>query len=305
MPRLLDCTASDLGAMTKDELLLALRDSEGRVLVCETVTAVDPMLASITNAELVSAMGADIVLLNLFDVTAPAIMGLPDGTPPEEVVRALKRLTGRLVGVNLEPVDRRHAEQIGATASLPQGRLATPENAKRAAELGVDLIVLTGNPGAGVSNEAIASTLTAIKDAVGESVILVAGKMHAAGVATDGLLLGRGDVDSFVAAGADVILFPAPGTVPGFTVETVRDLVLHAKRAGALSMTAIGTSQEGADEATVRQLALMAKMTGADLHHLGDAGYGGAALPENILAYSIAIRGRRHTYVRMARSVNR
>lgn len=70
-------------------------------------------------------------------------------------------------------------------------------------------------------------------------------------------------------------------------------------------MTAIGTSQEGADTHTIRQIALMSKMAGADLHHIGDTGYMGIALPENILAYSIVIRGVRHTYARVARSINR
>lgn len=70
-------------------------------------------------------------------------------------------------------------------------------------------------------------------------------------------------------------------------------------------MTTIGTSQEGADAETIREIALLCKMTGTDLHHIGDAGYPGIAVPENILRYSLAIRGRRHTYRRMARSVNR
>jgi len=70
-------------------------------------------------------------------------------------------------------------------------------------------------------------------------------------------------------------------------------------------MTAIGTSQEGADKSTVRQIALMCKMAGTDLHHIGDTGYVGMAIPENILTYSIAIRGIRHTYTRIASSVNR
>jgi hypothetical protein len=50
---------------------------------------------------------------------------------------------------------------------------------------------------------------------------------------------------------------------------------------------------------------LMSKMTGADILHIGDAGYSGMANPENILAFSLAIRGRRHTYRRMAVSINR
>ena len=109
----------------------------------------------------------------------------------------------------------------------------------------------------------------------------------------------------FVDAGADIILLPAPGTVPGITMDYVRELVSYAHSLGALTITAIGTSQEGADTDTIKQIALMCKMTGTDIHHLGDAGYGGMALPENIMAYSIAVRGIRHTYHRMADSINR
>ena len=46
-------------------------------------------------------------------------------------------------------------------------------------------------------------------------------------------------------------------------------------------------------------------MTGTDMHHLGDAGYGGMALPENSLEYGKVIRGVRHTYHRMAASIRR
>jgi hypothetical protein len=88
-------------------------------------------------------------------------------------------------------------------------------------------------------------------------------------------------------------------------MEMVKGLVDEAHRLGALTMTTIGTSQEGADQQTIRQIALMNKMTGTDLHHLGDAGYTGVTVPENIMAYSMTIRGRRHTYMRMARSINR
>ena len=98
---------------------------------------------------------------------------------------------------------------------------------------------------------------------------------------------------------------PAPGTVPGLTMEYIKELVGYAHSLGCLTITAIGTSQEGADVATIRQIALMCKMTGTDIHHLGDSGYGGMALPENIQAYSVVIRGIRHTYRRMASSINR
>ena len=65
-------------------------------------------------------------------------------------------------------------------------------------------------------------------------------------------------------------------------------------------MTCIGTSQEGSDTGTIRRIVLECKMAGTDIHHIGDSGYMGMALAENIFAYSVAIRGVRHTYRRMA-----
>ena len=65
---------------------------------------------------------------------------------------------------------------------LTSGRCATVENAKKAADMGVDMIILTGNPGIGVENQAIIHALTQLKEAVGDRVILTAGKMHASGI---------------------------------------------------------------------------------------------------------------------------
>ena len=308
MKRILDCQSSDFSKMTRQELLDAIAGSEGRTIACETIGAITPMLGDITNAEFVTAMGADILLLNLFDVQNPKILGLPK-TEPENVIRKLKELTGRPIGINLEPVEQVLSSEDPEENmwAMTGGRKATMENAKKAVDMGVNFILLTGNPGIGVTNEAIVQTLRLYKDSFGDKLILAAGKMHASGILTEGAekILTREDVAAFAAAGADIILLPAPGTVPGITMEYVRELVNYAHSLGCLTITAIGTSQEGADVATIRQIALMCKMTGTDIHHLGDAGYGGMALPENIQAYSIAVRGIRHTYRRMAGSVNR
>ena len=304
MKRILDCKASDFLNANAKELLQSIAASEGRTVACETIGAIQPMLGEITNAEFAAAMGADILLLNMFDVQKPVIRGLPQ-CPPEDTIRMLKKLTGRPVGINLEPV-----EQVGEVEemwAMTEGRKATVANARRAADMSVNFILLTGNPGVGVTNEAILQTLKAYKREVGDRIILAAGKMHASGVIGEGAekIITREDIAAFAEAGADIILMPAPGTVPGITMEYIRGLVSFAHSLGCLTITAIGTSQEGADVATIRQIALMAKMTGTDIHHLGDTGYGGMALPENIQAYSIAIRGIRHTYRRMAASVNR
>lgn len=304
--RMLDCYASDFRGFTKEDLLESILKSEGRVIACETIGTLQPMLGNVTNAEFAAAMGADILLLNMFDVMRPVINGLPE-TEPENTVALLKKLTGRPVGINLEPVEEGEEGETDPMWKMSPGRRATVENAKRAARIGVDMILLTGNPGMGVSNPAIIETLKRYREAVGDQIVLAAGKMHAAGILSEAAenIMTKEDVESFVEAGADIILLPAPGTVPGITVEYARELVACAHSLGALTITAIGTSQEGADTDTIKRLALMCKMTGTDIHHLGDAGYGGMSLPENIFAYSTAVRGIRHTYHRMAASVER
>lgn len=305
LKRLIDTTVRELTSYNKAELLTAISDSEGRTLAAETIGTVTPMLVNITNAEFVASLGADLIMLNIFDVNDPIIQGLPQ-TSPEDTIREVKRLTGRMVAINLEPAVIKDGQEESVW-NLTTGRQATVENARKAADMGVDMIVLTGNPGVGVDNEAIIQSLSRLKEAVGDRVILTAGKMHASGIISEAgeKILTEKDVEAFVDAGADVILLPAPGTVPGITMEYAGNLIRKAHEKGALAMTTIGTSQEGADEATVRQIALMCKMAGADIHHIGDSGYMGMALPENITAYSVAIRGKRHTYRRMAMSLLR
>ena len=308
MKRMLDCQGSDFREISREALLSAIAGAEGRTIACETIGSIIPMLGDITNAEFAAAMGADILLLNMFDVQHPVIRGLPK-TEPENVVHKLKELTGRPIGINLEPVEQVLSSEDPEENmwAMTAGRKATLENARKAADMGVNFILLTGNPGIGVTNTAIVQTLELYKKELGDRLILAAGKMHASGILTEGAekIITKDDIKAFREAGADIILLPAPGTVPGISMEYIRELISYAHSLGCLTITAIGTSQEGADVATIRQIALMCKMAGTDIHHLGDSGYGGMALPENIQAYSIAVRGIRHTYRRMAGSINR
>ena len=305
MKRLLNCTASDFKKMNGQNLKQSIRASEGRVMLAETMTSVAPLYPDITNTELAASFGADLLLLNLFDVFHPTIEGYihnDDAT----IIQEVKDLTGRPIGLNLEPVDL-HATQIESLDVIPKGRTATEESLHKAKTLGFDFICLTGNPKTGVTNDEIINAIGKARRIFGEDGLIIAGKMHGAGVAgeTGGSIISDRDLNRFIEAGADIILMPAPGTVPGITLNLVEKFVRFVHSKGALAMLTIGTSQEGADEATIRQIALNSKMAGADVYHIGDAGFYGIAVPENIMTYSIAIRGRRHTYVRMASSLNR
>lgn len=303
--RILDLNFSDIQKMDKEEKLLSIKTGEGRTIISEIISIAPPLLWDISNVELAAAFGADILLLNVYNVNNPEVKGIivEDN---KNTIHEIKRLTGRIVGVNLEPVDL--DEKIYDRMKLNEGRFATVSNVKRLVEQGADMVLLTGNPQTGVTNKEIVQCLEKIKEAVGDKIIIAAGKMHASGsVRESGTnIIHKKLVGEFIEAGADIILLPAPGTVPGMTVDIIRELVEYTHFLGKMAITSIGTSQEGADEYTIKNIAIYSKMTGTDIHHIGDCGMSpGMATPENIMAYSIAIKGKRHTYRRMARSINR
>lgn len=297
MKRLLSCYASDFKDMKADELKNAILASEGRTILGETVVTAAPLLEGVTNAEVMSAFGADLILLNEFDVFLKKINGMKDEENP---ISKIKNLVGRPVGINLEPVDE-SANLIDEKVKLSSGRLATIDTFKEAEKLGVDFICLTGNPSTGVSNEAINNSIANAKKYF--SGLILAGKMHGAGMVEN--LVDEKMILSFVDNGADGILLPAVGTVPGINENLLSDIVRKIKSKGALVISAIGTSQESADVDTIRLIGMSNKRIGADIHHIGDGGYGRMADPENIMALSITVRGKRHTYFKMAQSINR
>lgn len=297
MKRLLNCTAADFRQMTGAELKQAIIASEGRTVLGETIVTAEPLLEGLTNAEALSAFGADIILLNKCDVLHPVIQGLPDSMDP---VAEVKRLVGRPVGLSLESVDP-GARMLEDVLRIPEGRVASEQTIRAAVSQSIDFLCLSGNPGVGVSNRCILRSIEMVRKHY--SGLIFAGKMHQSGVDED--ILDEKRLLEFVEAGADGILVPAPGTVPGVREEDVHRTVSLLKKAGAICISTIGTSQESSDLDTVKQLALASKRAGVDVQHIGDGSFSSVAVPENIMGLSIAIRGKRHTYMRMAQSINR
>lgn len=298
MKRLLDIRPHEMHHVQKKDLLNAIRASEGRTMVAEVIAPAPALLWDVSNPELASAFGADLLILNMYDTEHPSIFAYPyEGST---LLKDLSQSVGRMVGINLEPVS--DAALMDEKTDISSGRVASVASAEKAYQQGAQYVLLTGNPKTGVTNEEIIKSIKKIAEALGDKLIIMAGKMHSAGIAseTSRQMLNTHDIDAFIEAGSDIILIPAPGTVPGFSESYVAELVDHVHLKGKLAMSAIGTSQEGADKETIKAIALAAKRTGVDLHHIGDAGYPGIAVPENIMHYSIAIRGIRHTYRRMA-----
>ncbi|WP_376791021.1 haloacid dehalogenase-like hydrolase [Thermoflexus sp.] len=306
--RLLEAFASDFQAMGGRALLQSIRLAEGRALCAEVLAIAPPLVDGISNAELAAAMGADLILLNGYNVLQPQVMGFPSAGDLDlgwmrlpvgagTTLAQVKTWTGRPIGLNLEPISE--PEQ----ATRAAGRLATPENARRAVEQGADFIVITGNPRTGVTGHGIAAAVAAIRQAIGRDPIILAGKMHQAGA--DEPVISEQDIEAWMAGGADGVLIPLPGTVPGVTETEAARLAARVHQAGGLVMGTIGTSQEGASPSVIEQLALAGKRIGVDIFHIGDAGLMGIAFPENIYTLSLAIRGRRHTWRGMAASLYR
>ncbi|WZL77367.1 haloacid dehalogenase-like hydrolase [Eubacteriales bacterium mix99] len=295
--RFISASASEIAAMQAQELKQSIKASEGRVIVSENVCSV-PTLTDVTNSEVAVAYGADMILLNAFDALHPYIEGIEKDV--ENPIAVLKRYIGRPVGVNLEPVDP-GSTLLSEKEEILEGRISSVSTFEACEKLGVDFICLTGNPGTGVTNREIAKAVRVAKQHF--SGLIIAGKMHSAG--SDEPVVTMEVVESYAEAGANVLLLPSVGTIQGFTQENLMEAVRLAKKHDLLTMSAIGTSQEGARVETIRQMAIANKICGVDMQHIGDAGFAGVALPENIYEMSIAIRGIRHTISRISRSINR
>ncbi|MFR7836266.1 MAG: haloacid dehalogenase-like hydrolase, partial [Ezakiella sp.] len=270
--------------------------SESRIIMAESIVTKTPS-DGITGAEVARAFGADLILLNLIDVFEPKIEGLPKSDNPVELIT---ELTGRPVGLNLEPIDFNH-EMMDKRIEISKGRVASEESLKVADKLGFKFVCLTGNPATGVTNDEIVEAIKRAKKNFSGAII--AGKMHSSGV--NEKIANVETTKSFIEAGADVILLPAPFTAPGISESELRENIEIIKENGKLSLASIGTSQESSDTSVIRKIALHAKSIGFDIMHIGDSGYGGIAFPENIYKMSSAIRGERHTVSMIARSIRR
>jgi hypothetical protein len=296
--RLIDCTKSDFEKMKAPELKIAIYKSEGRVIMAQHLVMVgEGIIKGVTNAEIEAAFGADMILLNTYHPNGengnPGLQGM--------TLMELKKLINRPIGVYLGCT--------GKGKELPKslGPAATPENIKLCLEQGADFIVLGGNPGSGTSIDAIIEATKMAKEIIRDKALLFAGKWE------DGVeekVLGdplakrpaKEVIKELIDAGADVINFPAPGSRHGISVNMIRECVefVHSYKPGTLAMTFLDSSVESADVDTIRHIALKMKETGADIHAIGDGGYAGCTLPENIYQLSLTIRGRRFTIKRMA-----
>ncbi len=306
--RLISASKSDIEKMSAMELKESIFKSEGRVVMGQHLLFAGPgVVRGVTNSELMFAWGADMVMLNTIDLDHmednPGLCGLK--------LKELKARCNRQIGIYLG-CPKAGSEDGGKKALYRrEGMVATKDHILKCKEIGADFFVLGGNPGAGTSlNDIIEGTKLA-KKLLGDEMIIMAGKWE------DGInekVLGDPTADydvkdvvkQLIDAGADCIDLPCPGSRGGITVEDIRSLVqyVHSYKPGTLTMCFLDSSVECADEETIRQIAILMKQTGADIHAIGDGGFGGCSWPKNVYQLSVSLKGEHYTWFRMA-SVNK
>lgn len=302
--RLISASKKDFEIMSPMDLKESIRKSEGRVVMGQHLLfAGNGLVRGVSNSELMFSFGADMVMLNTFDLdnldNNPGLIGM--------TFQELKSRCNRPIGVYLGCPKSGTENNEKNSYYKHEGMLCSKKHVEKCIEIGVDFIVLGGNPGSGTSIKDVISATRWIKDTYGDQLFVFAGKWE------DGInekVLGDplADYDAkeivreLIDAGADCIDLPAPGSRNGISTSMIQNLVqyIHTYKPGTLAMTFLNSSVEGADSDTIRLIGLMMKETGADIHAIGDGGFSGCTSPENIHQLSITLKGRPYTYFRMA-----
>ena len=296
--RILDADSSDLLAMSGAELAESIRLAEGRTIAAEVLCDAASPVEGVSHGELAAAFGADIVTLDRFDPLRPSITAvtLPEGEP----LRAYARLLGRPVGINL-------IVAAGDAETALGGRAFTPFHAERAAEQGAQILFVYVRPKQGGTHDEMVRRIGAVHRMLGDRVLLVGVPSFSLPAPRDpvGVTAFRDQISSLTEAGCKGVALPMPGSKQGWTAEAAGILTDGIHAAGALSWLFVTHSVEGAQPEVMTALALEAKHVGCDVVRLDEAGLSGMPSPENVFAFSMALRGARHTYRRMAASVLR
>lgn len=296
--RILDATATDFMGMDASQLARSIRETEGRTISAEVICTYEPPIEGITHAEIAAAFGADIVVLDYYDPDLPVIRGLPDdlmarGNP----IAQLKRLIGLPIGVNMAVT----AQGEGAPLYT---RRYSEERLEQVVRQGADILFLYGDPASGKNSTDVASAVAWSKSHFGKQLLVVGIPDVYFPAPTDGktILSYKRAHEQLLTAGAEAIGLVMPGSKQSWRADATADLVDHVHALGGLAWLIMTGSVEGSPLGNIEQMALGAKMAGGDAFRLDEAGLSGMPLPENILEFALTIRGKRHTYRRMALS---
>ena len=294
------CTASEYSNLSRSDFLQAIKENEGRTLMCECSADAPLYLPEgISNAELLAGMGSDLLILNHYDVTAPLINGI---TADEEnnLVKEAGRLTGRPAGIRLQAIPDK--APMRKTYPCPPGQEASPAAAVKAIAQGFRILMVLADAKTGRDTLSVNNCLKELKKACGDRIILAVGKLHADSYADEDAILSIDEINGFANNGADLIVLPAPGTIPCAGTEWAASRIRQIHYRKKLAVTAVNEEGLNADSETLRMIARQSKLAGSDLHYLLCGRIGD---PEAVRSYSIALKGYRNTCFRTCASINR
>ena len=171
--RLISASGDEIKKMSPMELKESIFKSEGRVVMGQHLLfAGEGLVRGVTNSELMFAFGADMVMLNTFDLDQlnnnPGLCGLS--------FQELKEKCRRPIGIYLG-CPKVGSEDGGKKAFYRrEGMLASDEHVQKCIDLGADFIVLGGNPGSGTSIRDVVETTKRIKTKFKDQIFVFAGK---------------------------------------------------------------------------------------------------------------------------------
>lgn len=296
--RILDAQASDFMQMSASELAKSIRETEGRTISAEVIVTYEPPTEGVTLAEITAAFGADIITLDHYDPDHPVIKGMPmEAANYPAPVSELKRLLGLPVAINMAVTKQKEG---GALYT----RRYSPERMKKAIQQGADIVFLYGDPLSGASLAEVVKAVSEAKQTYSEKVLLVGvpNVYFPPPVTPEIQTEYQSAHEQLLKAGAESIGLVMPGSKQGWRLDDTSRLVDHVHALGGLVWLIMTGSVEGSPVENIQQMALNAKMAGGDIYRLDEAGLSGMPLPENILEFALTIRGKRHTYRRMALS---
>jgi hypothetical protein len=296
------------------ELLRGIRMSEGRTVVAVSRVRGPNVCDGVSNIELCAAFGADVIALGLYDPYDPYFPGLPNLEPDPEAdallakvqmdlgrgwrLAQVRELVGRPLAAAMYGTSASFPPEMEASFAKVPGSVLT---ARLLADQGADIVQLMDWL---APTETVADLLADIKREIGSDAILSFARPNGWGLfghEADREFFTAAELRTLVAAGADIVEIPAVGTFPGLTIEKVGSWSETIRSAGGLVNMWIASSQEGADKNTIRTITWDSKKAGADMMTISDVWLGESAPnPDNILTLGVALRGRRHTYRRMA-----
>ncbi|MBN8595265.1 MAG: hypothetical protein J0M33_26165 [Anaerolineae bacterium] len=308
--RLLEATARDFAGMNGAELAESIRLAEGRTLAVEVLSSTEPPIEGISGGELAAAMGADLIVLDGYDPLKPRIAGVDahfweqepapgfESIGSDELLRRYSAMLGRPVGINLIVAEESKAASLG-------GRRFSSQSATQAIAQGADLIFLYARPHQGGTPAMQAEAARWMIQEFGVQSLLVGVPTFSHPPPRDERNRSslRDQALALLDAGCAGAAFPMTGSKQGWLPEATAALIDSVHVRGGLAWLFVTGSIEGAPPAVIHDLALLGKQLGADAFRLDEAGLSGMPPPENIHAFSLALRGARHTYRRMASSV--